>query len=1279
MIYTFFGRSIIFAIMIACCTGSTIAQDRNEMTSQLSQSQTFFMENKGQWDEDVLFRSGSNGMDIWILKGSVINGVTELDKTEDKVNGHNIEFKFKNYNTDFTIEKTGQSSFYFNFLYGENQASEVYTYNRVTLKNIYDNIDLVYYNEEEHVRYDFVVNPGGDPNDIQIEINGSSDIKIKDNGNLEIVTSINPIEHQDLFVYQGEDREEIEAGFELKDNLLAFNIGDYNENESLVIDPKVLATCYSWKTVPGTLGPSFHVDAKAFNIDSDGNFYLAGIDRDFSGAKKMEYGTGVYQRPGPSHTNFLSKFDNDGVLLWCSYVKGGGNANFIRDIELDLQDNPIVAGIGTGGIETTNDAFQSTYQGGTANGFKGDGFILKLKKDGTTLLYGTYMGGASGNDNIHDIVVDGLGNIYFVGNTNSTNLPTQNAYQNTLGGDHDCMLGMMKPLNNGYVLEFLSYFGGGGIHSPEEMGEAIDIDENGFIYITGYGSEFPKSTSPYKATGRGLVAKFYYDDINDNLSLEYSSNLAANGSILGVKIKAKNGIAHIVGSGSIEITQDSYDNTGGGMFYMKLATDDYSGTDDLLYSTYFDAGAGQDKTDVWVSDYCDNVIISSSLFNTLYDDANLPKDTDFSTLATYTNNGNFSQNSFVTILDPWEYKSAAIKYLAYTPGIIADIKPDYANGLINFGGTLIQLNNITDHYVTDDPQGSITVDQSSHITVLSTDLCPASQDNCCDYLDFDSWYVEGANQDPTPCLQGFNCQAMIRGNIKPGLCAGTLKIFIYDDQLGWVENVAIGSGVLGTGDFSRFYCLEDGSEKRFKLEYYSSADPNNPLCSKIIPYSCPAPSCCSSINELSIGLSEEACCFDLEIDIDDNDCINEALIYIDKNDGNGFVHDQSLTQFTYNPGLTKISYCLPSELDEWDFKVVFKDMLKNVVCTQEVSYACNSECCEGLELVRFPIQPDIGSCDPGACDVFKVFLQDNGWTPCDEIYQVKAEVIRPSGTQSASVVWGTPPNFSGGYVFPLTMLDAVCVYPGEKVKVRITFMDVNGDPINNGNCVLEMEECCVDCSMFDYEVIKTIDTQTNECSFELKVTPNSPNECDVDVKIFRQEGINDLINGPIWQPVPSTPLVTADKGTLPLAFTDPSVMNYFNLYYGNGNYPIVKYIFEVNGVICYEEEVSCYYYDDPFFKESYGQHSQEAIQLGLNVIPNPVTDQARFEFNTVQQTHVVVEIYDLQGQKVSTVYHGLSSEGPNSYRFSTSSLSTGTYLIKLNLDGSIYSYQFIKE
>jgi len=76
----------------------------------------------------------------------------------------------------------------------------------------------------------------------------------------------------------------------------------------------------------------------------------------------------------------------------------------------------------------TNGAYQTTFGGSQ------DGCVFKMNQDLSSIVWGTYLGGAA-DDATYSLVLDSLGNVYTCGGTNSTNFPvTSNALQATFRG-----------------------------------------------------------------------------------------------------------------------------------------------------------------------------------------------------------------------------------------------------------------------------------------------------------------------------------------------------------------------------------------------------------------------------------------------------------------------------------------------------------------------------------------------------------------------------------------------------------------------------------------------------------------------------------------------------------------------------------------------------------------------------------------------------------------------------------------------------------------------------
>src|SRR5207248_1511380 len=97
------------------------------------------------------------------------------------------------------------------------------------------------------------------------------------------------------------------------------------------------------------------------------------------------------------------------------------------------------------------------------------------------LFYSSFLGG-SGLDEGNDIGVDGAGNAYITGRTQSINFPVSNAAQSTRAGNEDVFV--TKFSVDGSALLYSTYLGGTE-GSNDEVGHGIAVDSSGNAYVTG--------------------------------------------------------------------------------------------------------------------------------------------------------------------------------------------------------------------------------------------------------------------------------------------------------------------------------------------------------------------------------------------------------------------------------------------------------------------------------------------------------------------------------------------------------------------------------------------------------------------------------------------------------------------------------------------------------------------------------------------------------------------------------------------------------------------------
>ncbi len=212
------------------------------------------------------------------------------------------------------------------------------------------------------------------------------------------------------------------------------------------------------------------------------------------------------------------------------------------------------------------------------------------------LSYSTYLGGSS-SDAVTNILVDSAGEAYITGNTESTNFPIVNGYQNSLGGATD--IGYVAKLNAaGTALVYSTFLGGNGI----TYGFGIAVDSSGDAYVTGQttSTNFPtvnaiQSSPP--GNNNGFVTKLNAT----GSALVYSTYLGGNNQngpdqAVGIAL-GSSGTAYIVGvTGSTNFPLVNAFQTTNADVDVFVAEINAAGTA-LVFSTYLGGskGAGADS------------------------------------------------------------------------------------------------------------------------------------------------------------------------------------------------------------------------------------------------------------------------------------------------------------------------------------------------------------------------------------------------------------------------------------------------------------------------------------------------------------------------------------------------------------------------------------------------------------------------------------------------------------------------------------------------------------
>ena len=140
-----------------------------------------------------------------------------------------------------------------------------------------------------------------------------------------------------------------------------------------------------------------------------------------------------------------------------------------------------------------------TYAGGAE-----DTYIAKVNAAGTSLVYCGYIGG-TGDDMSYYVAVDGSGNAYVPGQTDSTeaSFPVLGGPDLTHNGDYDGYIAKINPSGSAFV--YCGYIGGSAYDSLAD----VEVDGSGAVYLVG-GSLSTEATFPV-SVGPDLTHNGLYD------------------------------------------------------------------------------------------------------------------------------------------------------------------------------------------------------------------------------------------------------------------------------------------------------------------------------------------------------------------------------------------------------------------------------------------------------------------------------------------------------------------------------------------------------------------------------------------------------------------------------------------------------------------------------------------------------------------------------------------------------------------------------------------------
>lgn len=489
--------------------------------------------------------------------------------------------------------------------------TDIPTFARIRYRDVYPGVSVTYYPSgtggldrgkypfAANLEQDFEIEPGADPASIRMRFDGADSVQVNEAGALEIRAGEQKIVWRQPNVYQWTAlrlRKPVVARYRMReDGAATFQLGDYDRERPLVIDPVITFATY--------FGRSGSDLAGRITIDAQNNIYIAGSTAD------PTFPVVPDTTPKPANPDkgnaVLVKMNATGSEALIVTHFGGTVGDGSSAIAFDSAGNILLTGatespdfpVTTGALRTT-----------PHSGDKLSCFIVKFNPTANRLLYGTYLGG-TGYDGCTAIALDRNNNIYVAGFTDSRDYPaTVDAFQPTFRAASslpgtEVVVTKLNPA--GTSLIYSTFLGGTGADAPY----ALTVDAQGNAYVAGSTTSpnFPVTQGAYRTTYGGaspdLETQYAYGDgfvskiSPDGSALVYSTYIGGreDDAVLGLAVDAQ-GSAYAAGvtrSANFPVSEDALQSSlrgsggearypGGDAFVVKLMPDGKS----AAYATY---------------------------------------------------------------------------------------------------------------------------------------------------------------------------------------------------------------------------------------------------------------------------------------------------------------------------------------------------------------------------------------------------------------------------------------------------------------------------------------------------------------------------------------------------------------------------------------------------------------------------------------------------------------------------------------------------------------------
>ena len=513
---------------------------------------------EGQLHPEVLFKSSFNDVTMFFKNDGIVYLFNKYEKipTEESRKARNLgeftlanvletkpmmfrmDLQFINTNPNVTVNPSNERPEVSNYYLGHcpKGVLDVKHFNKITYKNLYQNIDVVYYFTENGLKYDIIVNTGGNISDIKFRYEGAGDVSVSSEEELIITYADGQklIEEKPLAFFQNEEgiNQNITFSLDKTSGIIGFTGEDEIFQKTLIIDPSITWATYFHNTNSANSGWSNP------EYDANGNFFFANQTYDDAFPLANPGGGAYYDATKTTMIKVaILKFNANRTLIWSTYYGGdeynclAGCTDYGKSLALDNSGNVYVAGytvVGTTIFPTYDPGVGAFYQD-QSKCYGETSFFLKFNNNGVRLwatMFTHETASTSGTMiRVNGITCDGS-NLYFTGQqydwTPANTIPLRNPgsgahYQSSILGTQDVFVGRFSSTQSLYWCTYL--------HSTNPantaFGQGLDLhcDASGNLFLT----------------GRESGANSHHYLINPGGSTYYQGTKGANGDLFITK------------------------------------------------------------------------------------------------------------------------------------------------------------------------------------------------------------------------------------------------------------------------------------------------------------------------------------------------------------------------------------------------------------------------------------------------------------------------------------------------------------------------------------------------------------------------------------------------------------------------------------------------------------------------------------------------------------------------------------------------------------------------